>query len=85
MVIDTRLVTNEIFIDGEGSFNGTVGHDFLLDFSNLGGNAVSGFSSSLVVSVLLTVRSLTLSLALRGRRVTRAGLVLTGNVMITRG
>ena len=40
VVVNSALVAEEIVVNGESNFNGSVGHDFSLDFSNLRGNTV---------------------------------------------
>ena len=54
-MIDSRFVGKEVVVDCEGSLNGTMGHDFGLDFGNLGGNAVNGLSMKFVLSVGLSI------------------------------
>ena len=38
VVIDSTLVGGEVTVDGEGSLNWSVGHDFGLDLGDLGGD-----------------------------------------------
>lgn len=38
--VDTALVGEEIFVNGEGDFNGSVGHEFRLDGSGVAGDGV---------------------------------------------
>jgi hypothetical protein len=45
--VNSGLVSQEVFIDGERSFNGSIGEDFFLDFGD-SSNRV-GFGSELFV------------------------------------
>jgi len=41
VLVDSRLVAKEVFVDAEASFDGSVLHDFALDSSGFRGNVIS--------------------------------------------
>lgn len=85
VVINSTLVGQEVVVDGEGSFNGTVSHDLSLDLGDIGRNAVDGLSEPSVLGVgsgvAIDAGGLALGSRLRGS--TRSVLAAI-DVMITR-
>ena len=49
--VDSGFVGEEVVVDGECGFHGTMGHDFCLDFGHLGRHAVDWVSIEFVLSV----------------------------------
>lgn len=62
VLVDSRLVGQEILIDGEGSLDGSVGEDLLLDLFN-SSNRVRALSEVLVIVIGGVISSNTTSLA----------------------
>jgi len=49
VLVNAGLVGHEVLVDGEGSLNGTVGHDLSLDGRDVGGNRVRAGTEVLVL------------------------------------
>jgi len=82
--VNTTLVVEEIFIDGEGSLDGSVGEDLLLDVLD-SSNAVSGDTLSKVGVVVAGELAVALNRARGGLgNLRRAGILGIRDVMVAR-
>lgn len=55
MVVDSTLVSEEVFVDCEGGFDWAIGFDLGLDFQDVVGNGVDALSFVEVVGVRYVV------------------------------
>ena len=67
VAVNSTLVGQEIVVDGEGSFNGSVSHDFSLDFSNLRWNTVDWRSVEFIFRESFGISTDAVSVAFRSR------------------
>lgn len=85
VVINSALVGQEVVVDGEGSLNWTMGHDFSLDLCDLGGDTVDGIGNPSVLVVSSGVAINASGLALRSGLGSSARSVLAAvDVMVAR-
>ncbi len=83
VLVDTALVGEEILVDGEGTLDGAVRHDFRLDLAR--GNRVGRGTELLVDGIGHVVASDAATSARGSRRNVAARLVLARFVVITVG
>jgi hypothetical protein len=83
MVVNSALIGQEVVVNGEGSLNGAVGHNFSLDLGNLRWDTVNGIGNPFIFTISFTVNAG--SLALRSRlRGTARSILASIDVMIAR-
>lgn len=82
VVVNSRLVSQEIVVDSEGSLNGTVSHDFGLDLGDLRGDGVDGVSNPSVSGIASGVSADAGGLALGSGLGRTAGTVLSVGVVV---
>ena len=86
VVVNSALVGQEIVVDGEGSLNGTVGHDFGLDLGDLRWDTVNRWSMDFIISESFGVSANTVLVAFRSRFAGSARSVFSSvDVVIARG